>query len=171
MKPTVWHRMDVLSRQLTPFLLTILLVLLSAIPYQVPGLARIMPLFSLIAIFHWGVNRSELLPVYAVFLIGFFQDALSGVPMGVHTVVFVMSYSVVLAQHRFFLGKSFYVVWLGYALVSAGAFILIWMLVSAFNAAAVDPRAVLGQYMLGVGCYPVIAHLFSRWQRAFLQQV
>ena len=41
----------------------------------------------------------------------------------------------------------------------------------ARRAAAVDPRAVLGQYLLGVGLYPVIAHLFSRWQRAFLQQV
>jgi len=171
MKPTVWHRMDTMSRQLTPFLLTIMLVLLSAIPFQVPGLARIMPLFSLMAIFHWGVNRSELLPVYAVFCIGIFQDALSGVPMGVHTVVFVMAYSVVLAQHRFFLGKSFYVIWLGYALVAAGSFLLIWMLVSAFSAAAVDSRAVVSQYLLSVGCYPVVAHLFSRWQRAVLQQV
>ncbi|MEK9724877.1 MAG: rod shape-determining protein MreD [Rhodospirillaceae bacterium] len=171
MKPSVWHRMDVFSRQLTPVLLCLLLVLVSAVPYQVPGLARVMPVLALIAIYHWGVYRSELLPVYAVFLIGFFQDALSGAPMGVHTVVFVMAYSVVLAQHRFFFGKSFVVVWLGFVLVSAGASLLMWMLVSAFNGAAVDPYAVALQYALGVGCYPVIAYLLSRWQRAFLQQV
>lgn len=171
MKPTVWHRMDVLSRQLTPFLLTIMLVLLGAVPFQVPGLARIMPLFSLIAIFHWGVYRSELLPVYAVFCIGFFQDALSGAPMGVHTVVYVLAYVAVLAQRRFFAGKSFYVVWLGFGLVSAGATMIIWGLASAMNGALIDPRAVAGQYALGVGCYPLIAYLFSRWQRAFLQQV
>ena len=74
--------MDVLSRQLTPFILTMFLVLLSAVPFQVPGLARVMPLFSLIVIFHWGIYRAELLPAYAVFIIGFFQDALSGVPHG-----------------------------------------------------------------------------------------
>ena len=170
MKPTVWHRMDVLSRQLTPFLLAIFLVLLSAIPFQVPGLARVMPLFSLIVIFHWGVYRAELLPAYAVLVIGFFQDALSGVPMGVHTVVYVLTYSIVLAQQRFFAGKSFYVVWLGFGLVSAGATLLIWGLVSALKGGVVDPRAVASQYALGIGFYPIIAYLFLRWQRAFLQQ-
>ena len=63
--------MDVLSRQLTPFLMTMFLVLLSAVPFQVPGLAQVMPLFSLIVIFHWGIYRAELLPAYAVFIIGF----------------------------------------------------------------------------------------------------
>jgi len=171
MKRTVWHRMDTLSRQLTPFMLTLLMVLLSLIPYHVPGLARVMPVFSLIAVYHWGVYRSELMPVYAVFLIGFLQDALSGVPMGVYTVVFVMAYSVVLAQNRFFSGKSFYVVWLGFALVSAGASFITWILVSTFNGATVEPLAVVYQYLLGLGFYPVIAHLFLRWQRAMLQQV
>ena len=163
--------MDVLSRQLTPFLLTMFLVLLSAVPFQVPSLARVMPLFSLIIIFHWGVHRAELLPTYAVFVIGFFQDALSGVPMGVHTVVYVLTYSVVLAQQRFFVGKSFYVVWLGFGLVSAGAILVIWGLVSALKGGIIDPRAVFSQYALGIGFYPIIAYLLSRWQRAFLQQV
>ena len=171
MKPTVWHRMDVLSRQLTPFLLTIFLVLLSAIPFQVPGLARVMPLFSLIVIFPWGVYRAELLPAYAVLVIGFFQDALSGVPMGVYTLVYVLVYGLVSFQHRFFSGKSFCVVWLGYAVVSAGASFLVWLLVSLLHGAVVDPLAVAFQYLLGLGCYPLIAHLFLRWQRAVLQQV
>mgnify|MGYP001593145019 CR=1 FL=1 len=163
--------MDVLSRQLTPFLLTIFLVLLSAIPFQVPGLARVMPLFSLIVIFPWGVYRAELLPAYAVLVIGFFQDALSGVPMGVYTLVYVLVYGLVSFQHRFFSGKSFCVVWLGYAVVSAGASFLVWLLVSLLHGAVVDPLAVAFQYLLGLGCYPLIAHLFLRWQRAVLQQV
>ena len=171
MKPTVWHRMDVLSRQLTPFLLTIFLVLLSAVPFQVPGLVQVMPLFSLIVIFHWGVYGAELLPAYAVFVIGFFQDALSGVPMGVHTMTYVLTYNVVLAQQRFFAGKPFYVVWLGFGLVSAGTTLLIWGLVSTLKGGVIDPRAVASQYVLGIGFYPLIAYLFSRWQRAFLQQV
>ena len=170
MKPTVWNRMDVLSRQLTPFILTMFLVLLSAVPFQVPGLARVMPLFSLIVIFHWGIYRAELLPAYAVFIVGFFQDALSGVPMGVHTIVYVMTYGVVLAQQRFFARKPFYVVWLGFGLVSAGATLLIWGFVSMMKGGVIDPRAVASQYVLGVGFYPIIAYLLSRWQRAFLQQ-
>jgi len=171
MKPSVWHRMDFLRRQLTPFMLTIVLVFVGLVPFHISDLARVMPLFSLIAVFHWGVYRAELLPMYAVFLIGFFQDALSGVPMGVYTLVYVLVYGLVSFQHRFFSGKSFYVVWLGYAVVSAGASFLVWLLVSLLHGAVVDPLAVAFQYLLGLGCYPLIAHLFLRWQRAVLQQV
>ena len=48
--------------------------------------------------------RAQLLPAYALFVIGFFQDALSGVPMGVHTVTYVLTYNVILAQQRILAG-------------------------------------------------------------------
>ena len=171
MKPSIWHRMDTLSCQLTPFLLTLALVILTLIPFHIPGMARIMPLLSLVAIYHWGVYRSDLLPAYAVFLIGLVQDALSGVPMGVYTVIYVVAYSVVAAQHRFFSGKSFYIVWLGFAVISGAASAAAWTLISMVHGSLVDPGAVLYQYALGLGCYPVIAHVFVRWQRAILRQI
>ena len=171
MKLTVWQRMDIFSRQLTPFLLTMFLILLSSVPYDVPGLVRVMPLFSLIAIFHWGVYRAELMPIYAVFAIGFFQDALSGVTMGVFTIIYILVYNVVLAQQRFFVKKSFYVVWLGFSIVSAGTTVLVWALLSIFKGSIIDPRAVIIQYVIGLSIYPIIAYILLRWQRAFLQQV
>ena len=171
MKLTIWQRMDQLSRQLTPFFLTLSLIMLSAVPYDVPGLVRVMPFFSLIAIFHWGVYRPDLLPTYAVFTIGLFQDALSGVPMGVFTLIYVLAYNVVTAQQRFFARKSFYVVWLGFALVSAAITLLVWGLLSLFKGAIIDPRAVIIQYVISLGFYPCVAYVFLRWQRAFLQQV
>lgn len=171
MKLSIWQRMDVFSRQLTPLFLTLFLILISSVPYEVPGLVRVMPLFSLIAIFHWGVYRAELLPPYAVFFIGLFQDALSGVPMGVFTLIYVLVYNVVTAQQRFFARKSFYVVWLGFGLVSAGATVVIWGLLSLIQASVIDPRAVASQYVIGLGFYPIVAYIFLRWQRMFLQQV
>ena len=61
--------------------------------------------------------------------------------------------------------------WLGFGLVSAGAILVIWGLVSALKGGLIDPRAVASQYAVGIGFYPIIAYLFLRWQRAFLQQV
>ena len=171
MKVTVWQRLDIFSRQLTPFFLTVFIIFLSAVRYDVPSLVGVMPLLSLIAIFHWGVYKPELLPPYAVFVIGIFQDALSGVPMGVFTITYILTYNVVVAQQRFFSRKSFYVVWLGFLVVSAGATFLVWAVLSFFKGAIIDPRAVIIQYVISLGCYPIVAYIFLRWQRALLQQV
>ena len=40
--------MDILRRQLTPFMLTIVLVFVGLVPFHISDLARVMPLFSLI---------------------------------------------------------------------------------------------------------------------------
>ena len=170
MKLTAWQRLDLFSRQLTPFLLTILLVFISSIPYEIPNLGRVMPLLSLIAIFHWGLYRAELLPNYAVFCIGFFQDVLSGVPMGVHTLIYILAYNLILAQQRFFARKSFYVIWLGFAIVSAGVMFLIWGVLSIMKGVVIDFVPVISQYGIGVGMYPIISYAFSRWQQVALQQ-
>ena len=171
MKLTIWQRLDLFSRQLTPFLLTILLIFISSVQYEIPNLGRVMPLFSLIAIFHWGVYRAELLPNYAVFFIGFFQDVLSGVPIGVHTLAYILVYNIILTQQRFFARKSFYIIWLGFAVVSAGVMFVLWGVLSILNGVFIDLSPVISQYGIGVGMYPIISYAFSRWQQVILQQI
>ena len=171
MKLTVWQRLDLFSRQLTPFLLTVLLIFISSVPYEIPNLGRVMPLLSLIAIFHWGVYRAELFPNYAVFFIGFFQDVLSGVPIGIHTLIYILAYNLILTQQRFFAGKSFYIIWLGFAVVSAVVMFLLWGFISILNGVVIDFAPVISQYGIGVGMYPIISYAFSRWQQVILQQI
>ena len=171
MKLTVWQRLDLFSRQLTPFLLTVLLIFISSVPYEIPNLGRVMPLLSLIAIFHWGVYRAELFPNYAVFFIGFFQDVLSGVPIGIHTLIYILAYNLILTQQRFFAGKSFYIIWLGFAVVSAVVMFLLWGAISILNGVVIDFAPVISQYGIGVGMYPIISYAFSRWQQLILQQI
>ena len=171
MKLTVWQRLDLFSRQLTPFLLTILLICISSVPYEIPNLGRVMPLLSLIAIFHWGVYRAELLPNYAVFFIGFFQDVLSGVPIGIHTLIYILAYNLILTQQRFFARKSFYIIWLGFAVVSAGVMFLLWGFISILSGVVIDFVPVISQYGIGVGMYPIISYAFSRWQQVILQSI
>ncbi len=170
MKPSLWHRMDVLARRLTPFGLTLVLVVIGVVPFHIPGFARVVPLLPLMAIYHWAIFRPELMPSYAVFAIGILQDTLTGAPIGVNAMVFLIVYGVVLSQQRFFVGKSFAIIWLGFALVAAGAAALSWVLVSAYNVTLVEPRAVLFQYLVTLGGFPLLAWLFTRWQQTFLRQ-
>jgi rod shape-determining protein MreD len=110
-----------------------------------------------------------LLPAYAVFLIGLFQDILTGAPIGVNAFVFLAVYGAVLSQKRFFIGKSFFILWLGFSLIAAGASVTSWVLLSAFHFTLVEPRTVFFQYLLTLGAFPAVAWLFLRWQRAFLR--
>ncbi|MEE8350976.1 MAG: rod shape-determining protein MreD [Rhodospirillales bacterium] len=165
----VWHRMDLLARQLTPLMLTLVLVIINVVPLHIPGFSRVTPLLPLIAVYHWAIFRPRLLPAYAVFLIGLLHDALSGLPIGVSAFVFLIVYGVVLSQKSFFIGKSFAILWLGFSLMAAVALVLSWLAVSILNVALIGPETVFFQYLMTLGFFPVIAWLFLRWQLAFLR--
>lgn len=168
MKPSVTQRLDSLARKLTPFALTVVLVLINAVPLPLSGSARVAPVLPLIAVYYWAVYKPDLMPAVAVFVIGVFHDALGGGIMGVNAAVLLAAYGVVSAQARFFVNKTFAVVWLGFVLVAAGAALFSWLLVSVLHFALIDPRALFYQYMLTIGIFPLIAWLLLRWQRAVL---
>lgn len=170
MRPTFWQRLDQLARNLTPLALTLMLVILNVVPSHVPGLARVLPILPLIAVFHWSIHRPHLMPAVAVFLIGLAQDGLTGAPMGLHALIFLAVQGVVLFQHKFFTGKSFFVHWLGFALVGAGASTIAWLMLSAYHVTLFSVEAIAFQYVMTVAAFPILGYFFWRWQQAFLKQ-
>lgn len=165
----IWQRMDLLARQLTPLMLTLVLVIINVVPSRIPGFSPVAPLLPLIAVYHWAVFRPRLLPAYTVFLIGLLHDALTGFPIGVSALVFLVVYGVVLSQKRFFIGKSFFILWLGFSVIAAGASVLSWLQVSILNVVLIEPKTAFFQYLMTLGFFPIVAWLFLRWQRAFLR--
>ncbi|MHA1598109.1 MAG: rod shape-determining protein MreD [Alphaproteobacteria bacterium] len=171
MRPQLLNRFDRIARHLTPFGLSLSLVLISILPLHVPGGARIMPLLVLMSLYHWAVHRPHLMPAYAVFFIGLMQDILGGIPLGINALIYLLVYGVVVSQRRFLVAKSFFVIWLGFAVIAAGASVLGWVLISIIHLTPVEPTAMFFQYVMSVGNFPLLAWLFTRWQRAFLVQV
>lgn len=169
MKPTFWYRVDRFARDLTPFALTFLLLVVNAIPFHIPGFAQVAPLLSLIGIYYWAVYRPDLMPAAAVFLIGILHDFLAGLPVGVSALVFLAVLGAALAQRSFFFGKSFVIVWVGFIFVAAGALTLEWLLLSVISGELIQVRAALYQFGLTIAFFPVLAWMFTRWQQAFLQ--
>ena len=161
--------MDLLARQLTPSMLTLILVIIGVVPLRILEFSTVMPLLPLMAVYHWAVFRPRLLPAYAVFLIGILQDILTGAPVGVNALVFLLVYGAVLSQKRFFTGKSFLILWLGFSLIAAAASALNWLAISLLSATIVEIRTAVFQYLLTVGFFPAVAWVFMRWQRAFLR--
>ena len=170
MRASLWQRLDLTARQITPFGLTFLLVLIGVLPWRVPGLDAVAPVLPLIAVFHWALYRPDLMPGVAVFLIGLVHDVLTGAPMGIHSAVFVLVSMAVQSQQRFFAGKPFPIVWLGFGLVSVAAAVLAWVLASVFHGTLVPVRPTALQYLMTLGCFPPVAWALLRWQQVFLRQ-
>ncbi len=167
MKPTIWQRLDVLARQLTPLGITFALVILNAVPLHVPALARVVPVLPLMAVYHFAIYRPVMMPMAAVFLIGVFHDLLTGFPLGVHALVFVSVFGILGAQRRFFMGKSFAIYWLGFALAAFGGAVETWVLMSGLNATLMETRVAFFQYVMTVGTFPILAWILLLWQQAF----
>ena len=168
MRPGAWQKLDVASRCMTPAALTVALVILNAVPLKIPGLTPVLPVLALIGVFHWAIYRPELLPPSIVFVIGVLQDTLAGTPIGVYALVFLAIYGGVVLQQRFFLGKSFTIVWIGFAIVAALSSFMTWALVAILNGVVVDPKPVMFQYVMTVGVYPAVAWVLMRWQNAIV---
>ena len=78
--------------------LSVLLALvMQAAPTRLVDGVNIMPTWPLVAIFLWAGVRPQFMPPIAVFAIGLTQDLLTGAPMG----VWALSYLIAIAAFRF----------------------------------------------------------------------
>ena len=170
MNIAIWQKLDYFTRSSTPFILSLILVILSVIPTYIPSYMAVAPVLPLVSIYHWAIYRPNLLPVFSVFILGLMQDILMGTPVGLYVLVFLTVYGIVLSQRRFFAEKSFIFYWLGFGAISLLASIESYLLGSVWNGVFLDSNAAAYQYIILLGISPTLAWIFLRWQQAFLQQ-
>jgi rod shape-determining protein MreD len=106
-----------------PFFLAVLLAILANVPVSVSGGIVPPPVLALMPIYYWCLVRPDLMPPFAVLIIGILQDMLSGSPPGVWTVSFVAAYALVDRERESFAGLSGVGAILGFAaaMLAAGA--------------------------------------------------
>ena len=168
MSETFWQRLDKAARSITPFGLTLFLVILSVVPMRIPGYAEIAPVLALMSVYHWAIYRPDLMPLWSIFVLGVLQDLLSGVPLGLYILVFLTVYGVVLSQRRFFAGRSFLLYWLGFGIMAFCAAVESWVLASLWHLSLLNFETVFFQFLLSMGIFPFVAWVFLRWQQALL---
>lgn len=171
MDSTFWQRLDSTARRMLPVAITLALAIAAAVPIHVPGLGEVAPEVTLISIYYWTIFRPDLVPTPAVFAIGLVQDVLAGTPLGVNALVLLLVFAVVLGQRRFFLGKSFLVMWWGFLLVVTGASVCTWMILSSLDGVIINPLPAVFEGLVTVAVFPVLTWLFIRSQQALLRGV
>lgn len=155
-------------RGTVPLLLSLAAVLLSVAFYRVPDLSLVTPSLAVMVVFYWSINRPDLMPAPAAFLVGLVQDVLSGSPTGMMALVMLLVHVVAVSQRQVFYGKPFPVAWWGFAMVASGAALVSWVVSSAWMGSLIQPLPVIYQALLTIALYPFIAGLLGQvHQRVF----
>lgn len=170
MNPTLAQRLDRLARNRLPIVFGVVCVLLSVTPLYLPGYGMIGAHFAMMVVFYWAVHRPDLMSPVSAFALGLLLDILTGSPHGLNALVLVLVRAVGVSQGRVFRGKSFMVLWWGFALVALGAAIVIWALSAALALAPVNPRPALFQAGMTAALFPFLGGLFAWTQQRLLPQ-
>ncbi|MBM3559280.1 MAG: rod shape-determining protein MreD [Alphaproteobacteria bacterium] len=156
------------TRGIVPAATVLLLVLVSMLPLPVAGLSNVMPAFGLMAVYYWVVLRPDLLPRTVVFGLGLVTDALSGLPFGIHALVYLLVHAAMLDQRRFIAGRPFWLFWGGFVLVATAATAGTWLLASLLRGAILAPTATLVTTLLTIAIFPLATFLLLRVQRGLV---
>jgi rod shape-determining protein MreD len=169
MRAAAMRRREWSVARLVPTFTLLVLAFLSVLPLRFPDYAAVAPLLGLAGLYYWTIYRPDLLAPAAIFLCGLVLDLLSGAPLGVAALVFLLTRVIVVPQRRFFVDRLFPFLWGGFTLVAAAAVAFLWLLGSVLAGVVLDMRAATLQWVLTVACFPAVAYLLVRVQRATLR--
>ena len=164
-------RIDLQLRNLTPFFFTLIMVIISSIPWQIPSFAQVTPAFTAISLYYWTIYRPDKLPYIATFLLALLLDLLTGNPLGLSALVYLVIQAVLSSQRTFFNGKPFLVVWWGFSLVMISLTLVSWIISSLFFATLLPPMPFIIQSLLTVFLYPLISLILSSLHRLMLKSI
>ena len=118
---------------LVPLTTTFAVTLFAVLPLPIPYYNFAAPSLTLIAIYYWTVFRPDLMPMLVLFGIGIVNDALSGAPLGVSSLVFLVLQVAVHGQRRYLVGQPFWMLWSGFALIVPLAALFQWIVLSVLR--------------------------------------
>jgi rod shape-determining protein MreD len=156
------RRLDMAARRGFPGATTALMLLLTAAPLGVPGLAELQASIALSCVFFWSLFRPVSMPPAMVFAIGLLVDLLNWAPPGVGVLALLLAHGLALRWRRVLVRQGFLLVWLAFVAVAAGAAALEWALASLLTFQLLPPGPCVFQAAVGAGLYPALATLLIR---------
>ena len=169
MREDVWNRLDLIARNILPFFATILLIMVAMVPLRVPILSPVIPSLPVIAVYYWSVYKPNLMPVWAIFLIGLFHDLLAAGPPGVGILSLLLVHGLVESLRRFLVGAGFLSIWLVFVPVAAAASLAAWLLTCLVETRLFELEPTVFRYFATIAVYPCLAWVLSQLQRTLVR--
>lgn len=157
-----------LLKAAAPTLLGLAGIIILALPIRLLEGWAPTPLIPLVVVFFWSIYGPDYMPPLSVFVIGLLQDLLTGGPLGLWAVVYLVTQYIVLSQRPYFLGREQKVVWIGFALAAAGASVILWLVMSLMSGVILPVGALVAQMLATVLIYPAFGIAFRQLHRRVL---
>jgi rod shape-determining protein MreD len=151
------RRLDIAARQSFPVSSTILLMLLTEVPFNIVGQSALLPAVTLAAMWFWSVFRPASMPPPLVFAIGILLDLLGYLPLGAGVLTLLIVHGIALRWRRFLAQQGFALVWATFIIVALGAAILMWLVVALLSFRLVPVGPALFQAAVSAALYPALA--------------
>jgi len=144
-----------------PCLITLLSIIIYLIPKHMSGFGSFMPFLPMIPIFYWGLNESRMMPYWAVFAFGLVIDSVTGLPLGLSSLLGVAFLAMLHAQHKYIYKEGFVIQWGYFALLFGMTGVAHWLLLFIFYGQMPGIKYPVIQWVLTVCCYPFFHQIFA----------
>ena len=155
-------QLDAHLRALVPFATALIAVLIDVTPLVGAGPSGLCSFVTLCAVYFWSLYRPDLFTPAAAFVIGLVYDALAGLPLGLSSLALLLVRSLMVVQQRFFLARSFPVVWFCFLLLAPAVEAARWLLSCLWWGHLFAMQPALLELLVTMAFYPLASWLLGR---------
>ena len=145
-----------------PMIITLILFVFCIIPKHLWGMGYVMPALPLIPIFYWGRFGGAEISYWFVFIIGILTDAITGTPLGLSAILYLLFLAVLHAQSKYIHKEGFVIIWGYFMILLAGISFLQWLIISSLNGQFYATIPALIQLLVSISIYPLFHQFFDK---------
>ncbi len=154
-----WH-----PSHLVPPVLTLVMAIVMLLPLGSNLAGSLMPHLAMISVFYWISRRPRLMSYEVCALVGLFLDLWMGGLLGLNMLLLILVRFFVMNQLKFYRGRSRFVHWGVFGLLSLSLFALSWLIVTVVMNDFVPLRPFIVQWLMTTVAFVPIALVFG-WVR------
>lgn len=153
------HQENQLSKQITVHLIAILFAMFNILDIKIGGFHKVFPLLDTMTIFYFAIF-CKIFSLWFIFLLGIFSDALTGNPLGLTSLLYILLIQLFeIVNQRFVIRENFGQIIYQFSLFLFLLLLLKWIILSLYNQTFYDAKILLIQLILS-SCFYVVIHKF-----------
>ncbi len=121
-----------------------------------------MPMATVAVVFYWSLHRADAFGPFETFCTGLARDALCGLPLGMTSLVLLLTRALLFARARWLIAQPFGVVWLSFASAATLFFALQWLVAMLYWWRPFSLTEPALRAALTVLAYPAVSWLLDR---------
>ncbi|MFO0388207.1 MAG: rod shape-determining protein MreD [Alphaproteobacteria bacterium] len=144
-----------------PMMVTLVLVMLYLVPKHAATFSNVMPMLHITAVFYWGMANYKHMPYWFVFCIGLLIDGVTGLPLGITSMIYVLFVLFMRLQRKYVHKEGFLVHWAFFSALLLVMFGIEWLVVTSLGSTAHALLPLLIQWLITVCFYPFASRIFD----------